>query len=92
MEIPHEDLLRSKWIYIITLSTKTVPDDDENKDKWENENEKAHGLIGMSILPNLRFHIKGENSLVKAWEKLNCVFGIKNEIRAFQLENKLLRF
>ena len=39
---------------------------------------------------NLRYHLDGEYSLVKAWEKLNSVFGIKNEIRVFQLENELL--
>jgi hypothetical protein len=44
----------------------------------------------MSISPDLRFHLDGEYSLVKAWEKLNKKFGIKNEIRVFQLENELL--
>ena len=80
-----ENLLRSKWLYRITLGTSTTPDDDEKKDKWENKNDKVHGLIGMSISLDLIFHLEGENSLVKAWEKLNSVFGIKNEIRAFQL-------
>ena len=44
----------------------------------------------MSISPNLRFHLDGEDSPIKAWEKLNKISGIKNEIRAFQLENELL--
>ena len=44
----------------------------------------------MSISPNLRFHFDGEDSPVKAWDKLNIVFGIKNEIQTFQLENELL--
>jgi hypothetical protein len=44
----------------------------------------------MSISPDLRFHLDDENSLVKAWEKLNIVFGIKNEIQSFQLENDFL--
>ena len=30
-----EDLLRSKGLYRITLGTKTTPDDDEKKDKWD---------------------------------------------------------
>ena len=51
---------------------------------------KLVGLIGMSISLDLRFHLKGEDSPVKAWDKLNTIFGIKNEIRAFQLENELL--
>ena len=44
----------------------------------------------MSILPDLRFHLDGEDSPVKSWEKLTSIFGIQNEIRAFQLENELL--
>ena len=52
--------------------------------------DQSHGLIRMSISPDLRFHLDGEDSPVKAWEKLNKNFGIKNEIQAFQLENELL--
>ena len=44
----------------------------------------------MSISPDLRFHLDGVDSPVKTWEKLNKIFGIKNEIRAFQLENELI--
>ena len=85
-----EDLLRSKGLYRITLGTKTAPDDEEKIAKWDNKNDQDCGLIGMSISPDLRFHLDGLDSPVKAWEKLNSVFGIKNEIRAFQLENELL--
>ena len=85
-----DDLLRSKGLYKITLGTKVALDDDEKKYKWENKTDQACGLIGMSISPYLRFHLDGEDSLINAWEKLNVVFGIKNEIRVFQLENELL--
>jgi hypothetical protein len=61
-----EDLLRCKGIYRITLGTETAPDDDEKKDKWENKNDQARGLIGMSILLDLIFHLEGEHSPVKA--------------------------
>ena len=44
----------------------------------------------MSISLDSRFHLDGEDSPIKAWDKLSTVFGIKNEIRAFQLENELL--
>ena len=82
---PMEDLLRNKGIYRITLGIEIVPDDDEKKYKWENKNDHAQGLIGMFISPDLIFHLEGEDSPIKAWEKLNSVFGIKNEVRAFQL-------
>ena len=54
------------------------------------KNDQACGLIGIPIQLDLRFHLDGEDSLVKAWENLNTIFGIKNEIQAFQLENELL--
>jgi len=47
-------------------------------------------LIGISISPNLRFHIAEIDTLDEEMKKFNKVFGIKNEIRAHQLENELL--
>jgi hypothetical protein len=44
-----EDLLRSKGFYQIILGTKQEPTDDENKFKWENKNEEAHGLIRIHL-------------------------------------------
>ena len=72
-----EDLLRSKGIYKITLGIEATTDEDEKQAKWENKNDQGHDLIGMSILLDLRFHLDGENFPVKAWEKLNKIFGIK---------------
>jgi hypothetical protein len=46
-----EDLLRSKGLYRITMGTEIGPTNDDNKSKWDNRNDEAHGLIGMSISP-----------------------------------------
>ena len=75
-----EDLLRSQMIYRKTLGKKTVLDDEKKIAKWDKKNDQAHGLIGMSISPNLRFHLDGLDSPVKDWDKLYIVIGIKNEI------------
>jgi hypothetical protein len=61
-----EDLLRSKGLYKITLGIEVAPDENEKQAKWKNENDQARGLIGLSISPNLRFHLDGVDSLVKA--------------------------
>jgi hypothetical protein len=53
-------------LYEITLGTKQEPTDDENKIKWENKNDEAHGLIRMHISPDLRFRLKGIDGLDKA--------------------------
>jgi hypothetical protein len=58
------------------------PTDDENKFKWVNMNDKACGLIGMSISHNLRFHLQEIDDPDEAWEKLEPLFGKINSIRA----------
>jgi hypothetical protein len=52
-----EYVLRSKGLYRITFEKKHESPDDEKKEKWDNNNDEAHGLIGMSISPDLRFHL-----------------------------------
>jgi hypothetical protein len=69
-----EDFLRSKGLYQITLGKEKEPIDDENKVKWANRNEEAHGLNIMSISPNLRFHLQEMYDQDEAWEKLKSVF------------------
>ena len=51
------DLLRSKGIYRIALGQESKPTDGDKMVKWENKKDKAQGLIGMSIVQDLRFHI-----------------------------------
>jgi hypothetical protein len=53
-----EDLLRSKGLYRITLGKETTPTDADKKVKWNNRNDEARALIGMSISPDVRFHLQ----------------------------------
>ena len=65
-----EDLLRSKGMYQITLGNEATPTDDNKKSKWDNRNEEARGLIGMSISPDLRYHLQGIDDLEEAWNMI----------------------
>jgi hypothetical protein len=85
-----EDLLRSKGLYRITMGMETTPTDDDKKAKWDNRNDEACGLIGMSISPDLRYHLQGVDDPKEAWDKIESVFGKLNIIRAQQLENQIL--
>jgi hypothetical protein len=78
-----KDVLRSKGLYQITLGKEQAPTDAKKKAKWNNKNDEAHGLIGMSISPDLRFHHQGIDDLDEAWTKLEAVFGKHNVIRAY---------
>jgi hypothetical protein len=85
-----EDLLRSKDLYWITLGKEKEPTDVDKKFKWANRNDESHGLIGMPISPNLRFHLKEIDDPDEAWEKIETMFGKLNIIQAQQLENQVL--
>ena len=85
-----EYLLRSKGLYQIDLEKETTPTNADKKTKWDNRNDEAHGLIGMSISPNLRYHLQGIDDPEAAWDKIESVFGKLNIIRAQQLENQIL--
>ena len=45
-----EDLLRSKGRYRIATGQEKKPKDEDKAAKWENRQDQARGLIGMSIL------------------------------------------
>jgi hypothetical protein len=85
-----EDLLRSKGLYRITLGKETTPTDDDKKSKWDNRNDKACGLIIISISLDLRYHLQGIDYLEKSWNTIESVFGKLNIIQAHQLENQIL--
>ena len=82
-----EDVLRSRGLFRITSGKETEPTDDDKKIKWTNRCNESHGLIGISISTDLRFHISDIDELDKAWEKLESMFGKHNEIWGHQLEN-----
>ena len=79
-------------MYRITLGKEKAPTDDDKKEKWDNRNEEACGLIRMPISPDLRYHLQGIDGPKEAWNMIESVFGKLNIIRAQQLENQILTF
>jgi hypothetical protein len=51
---------------------------------------KACGIIGISISPNLRYHLQDIDGPKEAWDTIESVFGKLNIIQAQQLENQIL--
>ena len=68
------DLLRSKGLYRIATRQETKPTDGEKAAKWENKQDQARGLIGMSIAQDLRFHILEIDTPDEALEKAKYWF------------------
>ena len=75
-----EDLLRSKGLYRITLGKEKTPTDADKKSKWDNRNDEACGLIGISISPDLRYHLQDIDDPKEAWDMIESVFGKLNII------------
>jgi hypothetical protein len=82
-----EDLLRSKGLYQITLGKEKTPIDADKKSKWDNRNDEEHGLIVISISPDLRYHLQDIDDPKESWNIIEFVFGKLNIIQAQQLEN-----
>ena len=47
------DILKNKGLYRIATGQETKPSDDDKVTKWENQQDQAQGLIGMSIAQNI---------------------------------------
>jgi hypothetical protein len=75
-----EDLLRSKGLYQITLGKETKCIDADKKLKWDKRNDKACGIIRMSISFDLRFHLQQIDKPNESWENIESVFGKHNII------------
>ena len=80
-----EDVLRSRGLFKIISGKETESTDDDKKIKWANRCDEAHGLIGMLISTDLRFHISGINEPNLAWEKLESMFGKHNKFEVINL-------
>lgn len=85
-----DHILRRKWLYRITLGTKTTATEVDKLVKWANKNDSTCGLIDKSVSPELRFHLQNIDDPDKSWTKLNTIFGTQNEIHTHQLENEFL--
>jgi hypothetical protein len=75
-----EDLLRRKGLYRITLGKEKAPNDVDKKSKWDNRNDEARGIIGISISPDLRYHLQDIDDPKEAWNTIEFVFGKLNII------------
>jgi hypothetical protein len=72
------------------LGKEKAPTDADKKSKWDNRNDEACGLIGISISPNLRYHLEDIDDPKEAWDTIESMFGKLNIIQAQQLENQIL--
>ena len=82
--------MRVKGLYKVTMATEAEPNEATEKIKWHNRRDEAYGLLCLSISRHLLLHIDGLTSPNEVWEKLEDIFGKKNEMRGHQIENELI--
>ena len=85
-----EILFIKKCLYKVTEEIEAEPNVATQKIKWHNRRDEAYGLLCLSISRNLLFHLDGLASPYEVWEKLEYIFGNKNQMRGHQIENELI--
>ena len=58
--------------------------------KWHNRRYEPYGLLCFSISRDLLFHLDGLTSPNEVWEKIHDLFGKRDNMRGYQLENELI--
>ena len=82
--------LRLKGLYRVTMGTKVNPKSVMEKSKFFNMLDEAFGMLCLSILRDLLFHVDSLTTPNKVWLKLEASFGKTNEMRGHQLKNELI--
>ena len=82
--------LRAKGLFRVTMGTEVEPNSAVEKAKFFNKLDEAYGLLCLSILRDLLFHLDILTSPKEVWEKLESLFGKIDELCGHQLENELI--
>jgi hypothetical protein len=69
--------LRGRGLYQISMATEEEPTSAVEKSKFFNHMDEAHGLLCMSISPDLWFHIDACKTPNEIWTTLVGLFGKK---------------
>ena len=72
------------------METKSNPNAIEKNIKWHNRRDEAYCLLCLIISKDLLFHLDVLTSPNEVWEKIQTLFGNTYEMRAHQLQNKLI--
>ena len=76
-----EILLKEKGLYRVTMGIEVEPNVAIEKIKWQNKRDEAYGVLCLSILRDLLFHLDGLTSPNEVWEKIEGIFGNTDEMR-----------
>ena len=80
--------LCNKGFFRIILGREVEPHHPAEKNKFMNRLDEAFGYLCTHISRDLLFHLEGLRTPKESWEKLEVLFGKKDELRGHILENE----
>ena len=83
-------MLHTKYLFRLIEETEAVPALDNDKEKYLNRLNEAHGHLLSLVSRDLRFHIQELKTPKKVWDNISSLFDKKDEMRIHQLENDLI--
>ena len=63
------------------MATKANPNAAAEKIKWHKKMDEAYGILCLIISRDLLFHLDGLTLPNEVWEKIETLFGKRNEMR-----------
>ena len=85
-----EGLLCTKKLFRLTEEIEVEPIRNDDKEKYFNKIDEAHGYLFSLVSQYLRFHIQGLKNPKEIWYNLASLFDKQDEMRVHQLENELI--
>ena len=82
--------LCSRGLYRVTMDTEPKLGSTIDKSRFLNNKDEAFGFLCLSISRDLLFHLLGLKNPKEIWDKLETLYGKQDDLRVYQLENKLM--
>ena len=83
-------MLCTKQLFRLIEEIEAVPALDNDKEKYLNRLDEAHGHLLCSVSRDIQFHIQGLKTPNDVWDNLASLFDKQDEMRIHQLENDLI--
>ena len=72
------------------MDTEEDPGSAIDKSRFLNKKDEAFRFLCMSLSQDLLFHLSGLKNPKEIWDKLETLYGKKDELRFYQLKNELM--
>ena len=82
--------LHSRGLYRVTMDTEEENGSAIDKSRFLNKKYEALGFLCLSVSRDLIFHLSGLKTPKEIWDKLEALYGNQDDLRFYQLENKLM--